>query len=184
MHGRQRRHCRPCGGSAFCEHGKTQNRCKGCSGASICKHQRERSACKECDHAGYIRRLITGRVNTALKTDKDRGSLEYLGCSIEEFKRHIESTFQPGMSWDNHGAYRLDGPRVWHIDHNIPIMFEKDTLSKGDVCARLHWTNTQAMWAEENIAKGNRFVGRAHQPVTKTNWLSDEEFSELMSEYV
>ena len=26
-----------------------------------------------------------------------------------------------------------------------------------EVAARLHWTNTKAMWADENIAKGNRF---------------------------
>ena len=34
------------------------------------------------------------------KTDKERGSLEYLGCPIKDFKTHIEGTFQPGMSWE------------------------------------------------------------------------------------
>jgi hypothetical protein len=35
-----------------------------------------------------------------------------LNLSIEDLKKHIESQFQPGMSWENYGE--------WHIDHVIP----------------------------------------------------------------
>ena len=27
----------------------------------------------------------------------------YLGCTIEFLKKHLESKFQPGMSWENRG---------------------------------------------------------------------------------
>jgi transposase-like protein len=33
---------------------------------------------------------------------KDHPSIMYLGCSIEEFKAHIERQFRDGMTWDNH----------------------------------------------------------------------------------
>ena len=67
------------------------------------------------------------------------------------------------MTWENYGKVKVDGPRVWQIDHIVPIKFEETpgvppTLE--EVAARLHWTNCQPMWGEENIAKGNRFVGR------------------------
>ena len=78
---------------------------------------------------------------------------KYLGCSIEEFKAHIEKQFKEGMTWDNFGQ--------WHIDHITPIKYKQDgkapTLE--DTIKRLHWSNTQPLWAEENLRKGNRFVG-------------------------
>ena len=64
------------------------------------------------------------------------------------------------MSWENYGAIRVDGPRVWNIDHNMPIRYpgaDGGPPTLEEVAARLHWTNTKAMWADENIAKGNRF---------------------------
>ena len=50
-HGRQRRECKECGGSAICEHGRVRSQCKECGGASICEHGRERCQCKECGGA-------------------------------------------------------------------------------------------------------------------------------------
>lgn len=38
---------------------------------------------------------------------------DYLGCSLEKLKVHLESQFQPGMSWDNYGS-------EWDIDHIMP----------------------------------------------------------------
>jgi len=51
-HGRQRRECKECGGSAICEHGRVRSQCKECGGASICEHGRVRSVCKECGGGG------------------------------------------------------------------------------------------------------------------------------------
>ena len=33
-----------------------------------------------------------------------------IGCSIEEFQKHIESQFVDGMTWENRN-------KVWHIDY-------------------------------------------------------------------
>jgi len=118
-------------------------------------------------------------VRSALKGGKALHSIEYLGCTIDEFKRHIEGTFQHGMSWDNHGAIRVDGPRVWNIDHCTPIKYpgvDGSPPTLEEVAARLHWTNTKAMWADENITKGNRFVDTVDQQEQQ-----DDAFTELFA---
>ncbi len=127
---------------------------------------------------------MTSRIRDALKTDKERGSLEYLGCPIDDFKRHIEGTFQPGMSWENHGAISVNAPRVWNIDHIIPIKYpgaDGGSPTLEEVAARLHWTNTKAMWASENIAKGNRFID-APQVAVPVPQLTDDELTELLDD--
>ena len=75
-------------------------------------------------------------------------STEYLGCNIETFKKHVEQQFTEGMSWENYGE--------WHIDHKIPLKYNKPSLE--EVVQRLHYTNTQPMWASENMSKGCRYV--------------------------
>ena len=76
------------------------------------------------------------------------GSAEYLGCNIEVFKKQIEQQFTEGMSWENYGE--------WHIDHKIPLKYKKTPLEE-DI-QRLHYTNTQPMWASENMSKGCRYI--------------------------
>ena len=94
--------------------------------------------------------LISKRstVSTYLKSNKDQHSIEYLGCTIGEFKEHLQSQFDDNMTWDNYGSY-------WHIDHKVPLKFNNPTLE--EVIERLHWKNTQPLEASANIAKGNRW---------------------------
>ena len=75
-------------------------------------------------------------------------SKEYLGCNIETFKKHIEQQFIEGMSWKNYGE--------WHIDHKIPLKYNKPSLK--EVAQRRHYTNTQLMWASENMSKSCRYI--------------------------
>jgi len=118
-------------------------------GGSFCEHDKRRSRCKECDPQGHLSAIVRTAVYNALKQEKNIKSVEYLGCTISEFKQHIEVQFKEGMSWDNHGE--------WHIDHITPLKFENPSLEQ--VIERLHYTNTQPLWATENMSKGNRFAG-------------------------
>ena len=77
-------------------------------------------------------------------------SLHYLKCTKEEFKTHIENQFKKGMSWANYGTH-------WHIDHIIPIKYNKPSID--EIIARLHYKNTQPMLAKENLRKSNRYIG-------------------------
>ena len=148
-HNRRKTECKECGGSQICEHNRFKSTCKDCGGSRICEHNREKSTCKECDPIGHLASTVRNSVNYALKATKSKKSIEYLGCSIDDFKEHIELQFQEGMTWENHGE--------WHIDHIIPLKYENPTLE--ETIERLHWKNTQPLWATDNIAKGNRFVG-------------------------
>jgi hypothetical protein len=114
--------------------------------------------CKDCDPAGHLQCVVSGRIQSALKSNKNKSSIEYLGCTIDEFKDHIEKQFTDGMTWDNHG----NGPNAWHIDHICPIKYAENGVAPKleDIIKRLHWKNTQPLWATENISKGNRFIGK------------------------
>jgi len=152
-HNRQRITCKECGGSCICEHNRVRSQCKECKGGSICEHDRERTRCKDCDFNGYLSSIVRKRVYEALKHNKELSSKEYLGCDVETLKNHIENQFTEGMSWDIYGQF--------HIDHIIPLKYKQDGKDPTieEVIARLHYTNTQPMWASENIAKGNRYIG-------------------------
>ena len=80
---------------------------------------------------------------------KSDSTINMLGCTINELWKHLESTFKPGMTKENHG--------LWHVDHIIPCSsFE---LSKPEEQAKcFHYSNLQALWAHENLSKGDKFV--------------------------
>ena len=86
------------------------------------------------------------RIYKALKNNSKSGkTLELLGCSIEELKKHLESQFVPGMNWDNYG--------LWHIDHKIPCAsFDLSKPEEQRKC--FNYKNLQPLWAEDNIKKG------------------------------
>ena len=148
-HNRQKSQCKECGGSRICIHNRQKSTCKECGGSQICEHNKHKSICKECDPQGHLSHIVKNSVYRALQSDKEKHSIEYLGCSIQHFREHIEKQFVEGMSWDNYGE--------WHIDHIIPLKYDNPTLE--ETIERLHWENTQPLWATDNIAKGNRYIG-------------------------
>lgn len=118
---------------------------------SWCRSARKRRATPE----GKIIYLHRSRVQKALaglrKTDrrKTTSSRQLLGCSLPALKRHIESMFQPGMTWKNWG-------RVWHLDHIIPIAaFDLRDARQRRTCFR--YSNLQPLFKRHNLAKGDKF---------------------------
>lgn len=93
-----------------------------------------------------VRTLINNKLYAKGYTKKSR-TYEILGCSFAEFAAHIESQFQDGMNWDNHGA--------WHLDHKTPIAAAK---TEEDVIRLNHHTNFQPLWAIDNLKKGAKIV--------------------------
>lgn len=69
-----------------------------------------------------------------------------LGCEITFFKEYIESLFEDGMSWDNHGE--------WELDHIIPCSSFNMNI-KEDQKKCFHYTNIQPLWKTENRKKYN-----------------------------
>jgi glutamate synthase domain-containing protein 2 len=90
---------------------------------------------------------IRHRLNEFLKTkgiSKKSKISEYLGCDKEFLRKHLESLFVEGMSWDNYGS-------KWHIDHILPLSVEG--ITEEEIYKRNHYTNLQPLWADANIRK-------------------------------
>jgi hypothetical protein len=83
-----------------------------------------------------LKHSINALINHHLKEGKSQSSIDYLGCTIQEYKTYLEPMFASEMNWDNYGHY-------WEIDHIYP-------LAKG---GSFHYTNTQPLTITENRIK-------------------------------
>lgn len=100
---------------------------------------------------GRLRSTISARISVMLKNNSG-SKLDMLDWNIQQLKEHLESKFQPGMSWDNYGK--------WHIDHIIPDSWF-DYSSADDSGFKASWSlnNLQPLWAKDNLSKNNNYVG-------------------------
>lgn len=102
------------------------------------------------DSLFLLKRRCRARIYDALRKKgwtKKRKFAEYIGCSEEQFKAHIESLFTEGMSWD-----KVHNGDI-HIDHHFPLSLAK---TEEDVYRLCHYTNLKPMWAVDNIRKSNK----------------------------
>lgn len=97
-----------------------------------------------------LRRALRNRIRKALKENIKAHPTELLlGCSIVDAKAHIESKFQEGMSWDNHGE--------WHIDHIIPLAYFDLSIHSNQLKA-FNYKNLQPLWAIDNLRKNKKLL--------------------------
>jgi hypothetical protein len=102
------------------------------------------------DEIYYLRKRCRDRIRKAFKLKgekKDKRTIELIGCTFEEFKKHIEIKFTEGMNWGNRGL------KGWHIDHIIPLSSAKNEKELQTLC---HYTNTQPLWWQDNLKKSNK----------------------------
>jgi hypothetical protein len=84
------------------------------------------------------------RLNHCMKSGR---TSELLGCDGSTLRRHLESLWQPGMSWSNYGQ--------WHVDHLKPLaMF--DLSQKDQQLLAFNYKNLQPLWAMDNWKKNSR----------------------------
>lgn len=76
--------------------------------------------------------------------------IEFLPYTIRQLKEHLEYQFEPWMSWNNHGVWRVSKwiesdqlTWTWQIDHIIPQSDLPYTSMEDD--------NFQKCWALENL---------------------------------
>ncbi len=104
----------------------------------------------------YVRigNALRGRIRAALKCQsikKDKFTKDLTGCSISFLMKHLNSLFQPGMSWDNYSYYG------WHIDHIKPCAsFNLADSEEQKKC--FHYSNLQPLWAEDNLRKSDKIL--------------------------
>lgn len=100
-----------------------------------------------------IKSLISSSIKRKgyLKNNKTE---QILNCSFEEFKLHIESKWEPWMTWENYGKYNGELNYGWDLDHIIPTSSAK---TEEDLYNLNHYTNLQPLCSYVNrvIKKNN-----------------------------
>lgn len=125
--------------SEFNERAKTWNR----ANPEKVRESRKRSAQKP---QNKIRSRLCRRIKNLVGSKNERYS-ELVGCTAKELVAHLESKFEPGMSWDRKNEI--------HIDHIVPCRaFDLSIKEQRLKC--FHYTNLQPLWAKDNIAKSDK----------------------------
>jgi hypothetical protein len=96
-----------------------------------------------------IKLRLRSRLYSALKAknaEKQLSAIALIGCSIEELKKHIETQWLQGMTWENHTT------NGWHIDHIMPCnTFDLTNIEEQKKC--FHYTNLRPLWGPDNISR-------------------------------
>jgi hypothetical protein len=91
--------------------------------------------------------LSSGFCNWIRGIQKTCRTEQYVCCTYKELLDYLESQFEEGMSWENHGE--------WQIDH-FKAQSRFDPTIEEEAFKCWHYTNLQPMWASENISWGNK----------------------------
>ena len=99
----------------------------------------------------HIAKLLRHRVWAVLNgVKKSKPTLTMLGCTLEQFRQHMQAQFKRGMAWNNMGSH-------WHIDHIIPCSaFDLSKPEQQAIC--FHYTNMQPLEAKRNLAKRAKVI--------------------------
>lgn len=111
--------------------------------AAISKRSSEYTKARKAKDPMY-KLLVTLRSrNYLIFKGQSRESAKYLlGCSVKKAMAHIESKFEQGMSWNNHGA--------WELDHIVPLATAKSLRELKKLC---HFKNLQPLWVHDHKIK-------------------------------
>lgn len=102
------------------------------------------------DSVFALNRIVRSFVLRSFKDRKIKKSNKteiILGCSFDEFKKYIESKFEPWMNWENRGLYNGEFNYGWDLDHIIPISSAK---TEEDIIKLNHYTNFQPLCSNLN----------------------------------
>jgi hypothetical protein len=121
--------------------------------------------------------MMADRLRSRLRAAYQHGltsSIEQLlACSMKEFRAHIASKFQPGMTRLNHGA-------IWQFDHIVPCSkFDLTDPEQQKQC--FHFSNIQPLFKRDNQLKHNRVAPYPEaptdpkNPITFPQWTVDRE---------
>lgn len=97
---------------------------------------------------------MSKRVRDCLTSDGKgrRKWVKLVGFTYDELKKHLESRFQEGMTWENYGR------GGWHIDHIIPISHFRIYSAE---CQEFRecWalSNLRPLWEHDNLSRGGAY---------------------------
>ena len=93
---------------------------------------------------------LVARLKQRLINKNKKSTFDILNYTVDDLKKHLESKFQPGMSWSNYGE--------WEIDHIKPdSLFKYNSTDDEEFKECWALDNLQPLWAKENRSKGNKY---------------------------
>lgn len=100
---------------------------------------------------GKLRHSMSSLMSSRLSNKGNKSVFDLIPYTIEELRLHLESQFQPGMTWANYGK------NGWEVDHIMPdCSFEYSSASDSDFKKCWALNNLQPLWAKDNkIKNGN-----------------------------
>lgn len=117
-----------------------------------------------------LRKAVSTSINNSMKRNgnvKNKQScFDYLPYSKEELKAHLESQFEPWMTWDNHGKYDTNlwddndvNTWTWNVDHIIP-QSNLPFVSMEDKNFKKCWAleNLRPYSSKQNVLDKNRKI--------------------------
>lgn len=119
-----------------------------------CRTAKKRKAWDNFYTNKQLRCVVSRSIAQKLKSrggSKNSSILTALPYSIEDLKKHLESRFQPNMTWDNYGD--------WHVDHIRPDnSFTYETMSDDQFLESWSLNNLQPLWAMDNFCKSKKVI--------------------------
>lgn len=96
-----------------------------------------------------ISKTISKALRRQNSSKKNKSCLKYLPYTIQDLKRHLEAQFEPWMTWENWGVYKIEDylhettTWKWQIDHIVPQSDLPYSFMEDD--------NFKRCWSLENL---------------------------------
>jgi hypothetical protein len=134
--------------------GLENKQCKYCNVIKCNNRFRHnRLKCRDCERdepSEKFKRYIRTRIYNCLRNkNKNNSSLDYLGCSSDDYFKWIFN-YNNNCVLENHG-------KVWHVDHVIPIS-KFDLNNQEEQLLAFNWRNTMPLSCKENLSKNNKII--------------------------
>ena len=106
------------------------------------------------DPAYFSMQRVRKRILQALKNSgikKSSKTVDLIGCTISQLKKHLEGKFNNSMTWENR--------HLWEIDHIVPLNYflkNYDFTKKNTQQIAFHHSNLQPLWIEDNKLKSDK----------------------------
>lgn len=120
---------------------------------------------RKADASFRVKESVSSRIFQALRGRKlGAPTFNHLGYSIDALKTHLESLFEPWMSWNNWGRYNVNTWKdddsstwTWQIDHIIPhSKFQYSSMADSSFKECWSLANLRPLSSKENLSKGDK----------------------------
>ena len=98
---------------------------------------------------GQLRHSFSSLMSYRLSGKSGKNTFNCVSYTLSNLMKHLESLFQPGMSWDNYGQWEVD-----HIKPDCSFNYASSEDTSFQECWALD--NLQPLWARDNKIKNGK----------------------------